>query len=211
MPTGLQVWAVSAIVAIIWLALLVVAGLSGNLDQFSKITSIVPALVLGAVLFERYGWRWAPLHPHFVHMPIVRGTWEGELGSLWTDQATQSSPSKKTTYLTIEQTLTTISVRLHSDESSSEQIAGTVATNRSGQRIIASTYVNIPRVGQRERSRPHYGGVILTVFGDPPTRLEGEYWTDRQSKGGLVFRGHSPEIADSYETAKSLSFRRTSR
>jgi len=208
MPSGHQVWAVGAVVAVIWLALLFVAGISGNFDQFSKINSIVPVLVLGAALFERYAWLWPPLHPHLVRTPVLRGTWEGDLESLWVDPVTGAKPPKKVVYFTVKQTLTTISVRLHTDESSSEQITGTLGTNQSGQRVIASTYMNTPRIEHRERSRPHYGGVVLTVFGDPPTRLEGEYWTDRMSKGSLVFRRYSPQIADSYEAAKALSVQR---
>lgn len=211
MPTGAQAWVIYGIVGVLWLALLALAGISGQFDQAARITTIVPALLVGAALFERWVWRWHPLHPHVVHMPVIRGTWRGVLASLWTDPTTGAHPPTKIVYLTIEQTLTTVSVRLHTDESSSEQISGTVGIRKStGERTITWTYMNTPRINLREQSRPHYGGAVLTVFGDPPTRLEGEYWTDRQSKGSLEFRGHNPVIADSYEEAVGLEFHEVS-
>lgn len=207
MPVGAQVWVLYGIVGVIWLALLVLAGVSGQFDQVSRITSIVPALLVGAWLFERYLWRWAPLHPRVVHTPVIRGTWRGELASLWINPQTGEQPAVKTIYLAIEQTLTTVSVRLHSDESSSEQISGIVSVRKAtDERVVIWTYVNTPRIALRERSRPHYGGALLTTFGDPPGRLEGEYWTDRQSKGSLSLRGHSPDIADSFEHAQALTY-----
>jgi predicted pore-forming effector associated with SMODS systems len=208
MPTGAQAWAIYGVVGVIWLALMVTAGISGQFDQVSKITSIVPALLVGAALFERYVWRWPPLHPRPIHTPVVRGTWRGELASLWTDPSTREHPPKKAVFLVIGQTLTEVSVRLHSEESSSEQIAGTLAIRKStGEHTITWTYMNAPRIDLREHSRPHYGGAVLTVFGDPPARLQGEYWTDRQSKGSLDLRGHSPVIANSFEHAASLTYR----
>jgi hypothetical protein len=207
MPTGTQAWTIYGIVGVIWLALLVLAGAAGQFAQVSQVTSIVPAMLAGAALFERYGWRWSRLHPWPIRMPVIRGTWRGLLTSLWVDPKTGERPAPKTAYLTVAQTLTTVSVRLHTDESASEQLAGIVEIRKgTGERIVIWTYMNTPRMDLREGSRPHYGGALLTIFGEPPGRLEGEYWTDRASKGALVMRGYSPLIADSFEQAQSLDF-----
>jgi hypothetical protein len=37
----------------------------------------------------------------------------------------------------------------------------------------------------RNRSAMHYGALQLSVAGSPPERIEGQYWTDRDTKGEL--------------------------
>lgn len=60
--------------------------------------------------------------------------------------------------------------------------AGAVRRKTSGQHAIYAIYLNTAQIGRREGSPIHYGGVVLDISGSPPVLLEGEYWTDRQSK-----------------------------
>jgi hypothetical protein len=136
-----------------------------------------------------------------VRVPVVRGTWKGELESLWEDPVTKVRPPRKTVYLTIDQTLTTICVRLLSDESVSEQVAGTIDLKGSGRRVIAAVYMNTPMIDRRDLSRIHFGGLVLAVHGSPPRGLKGEYWTERQSKGKLEFKTRSSRIAETFDEA----------
>jgi hypothetical protein len=54
---------------------------------------------------------------------------------------------------------------------------------------VAAIYRNEPKVEVRQRSPIHYGGMLLTVQGEPPSRLEGHYWTDRNTRGDLILEG----------------------
>lgn len=81
--------------------------------------------------------------------------------------------------------MTTVFVRLLTDESASDQMAGSVQKTPSGNWVVSYTYANTPKRGLRRGSPPHLGGAALTIFGEPPPRIEGEYWTDRDSKGTL--------------------------
>jgi hypothetical protein len=48
--------------------------------------------------------------------------------------------------------------------------------------------------------------MMLDIYGHPPSRLEGEYWTERPSKSKLILTGHSLRVAESYEDAHKLDF-----
>jgi hypothetical protein len=136
----------------------------------------------------------------------VRGTWRGELASLWIDPKTTKARPAKLVYLAIEQTMTTIRIRLLTDESSSDPIVASVAKMANGSRAISYTYESTPRIGLRGKSRPHRGGALLTIFGEPPNRIVGEYWTDRDSKGELTLTCRSAVIAQSFEEGQALEF-----
>lgn len=83
-------------------------------------------------------------------------------------------------------------------------MAGSVQKTPSGNWVVSYTYANTPKLGLRRGSPPHLGGAALTIFGEPPTRIEGEYWTDRDSKGTLTLIARVPPIAPSYSDAETL-------
>lgn len=202
-----QVWAIVGLASLIWLTLIGVGAVTGSIEQFSRIASIVPILLGAAYVFERWLWRWPPLHPHLVRTPVVRGTWRGQLVSDWIDPETGKRPAPKTAYLSVEQTLMTVHTRLLTDESSSDQIAGTITKRWSGHIALVAIYVNTALIHLRDRSPTHGGGLLLTLYTKPSLRLEGEYWTERLSKGSLVLRDYSPVVAESHEHAVSLTYR----
>lgn len=206
MASELRNWAIISVVGVIWLALVIVGVVAGDLHQLTIVTEAVPLLFIAAAVFERWGWRWRRLHPYLVPVPVIRGTWRGELDSLWEDPTTKSRPPRKTVYLAIEQTLTESVVRLMSDESSSEQIVGTVRKRPGGRYFISAIYQNTPTIDRRSTSPIHFGAVVLDILGRPPDRLEGEYWTERPSKGRLVLTAQSPTIAESFDEATTIQF-----
>jgi hypothetical protein len=57
--------------------------------------------------------------------------------------------------------------------------------------------------GDYDTSRSQFcnGGAILEIVGNPATKMKGRYWTDRSSRGELIFGEHPPEIAQSFEEA----------
>lgn len=211
MFSELQTWGIISVVGVIWLALILVGAVSGKIEQFSTIADVVPILLVLAAVFERWGWKLRFLHPHLISVPIVHGTWKGELRSLWVDPKSGKSQEPKTVYLTVEQTLTTVCVRLMSNESSSEQIAGTLTRNRpSGRHSLAAIYINTPGIDRRDESAIHRGSLALEIGGKSGNSLEGEYWTDRASKGKLLFEEFNGSIAESFREADSLTYKRRS-
>jgi SMODS-associating 2TM, beta-strand rich effector domain len=203
MFSTLQAWTIVGIASVIWLALSVVGTVNGGPASILVLSDLIPLLLIGASLFERWGWRWPRLHPHFVGQPVVSGTWRGDLESFWENEAGERPPVK-TVYLTIAQTLTTVFVRLLTDESASDQMAGSVKKAASGNWVVSYTYTNTPKLGLRKGSPLHMGGALLTILGEPPTRIEGEYWTDRDSKGTLTMAARVPAIAPAFTDAQAL-------
>ena len=109
-------------------------------------------------------------------------------------------------YLAIERTLTESVARLMSNESSSGQLVGAIRRRPGGRFFLSAIYQNTPLIDRRETSPIHFGAMMLDIYGHPPLRLEGEYWTERPSKGKLVLTRHNPTVAESYEDAHSLEY-----
>lgn len=203
-----QGWAVVGLAALIWLALSIFGVTSGGgLAVVWSLRDIIPALVFGFSLYERWGWRWQVLHRLGVtRTPVIIGTWRGELTSDWEDD-TGTKIAPFTVYLSINQTLTTTAIHLLSLESSSVPVAGGLAKTETGFPAIGYLYRNRPGVTLRQgRSRMHYGGAMVEIVGDPATGLNGEYWTDRKTIGSFAMREHSPVIAQTQEEAEMLAF-----
>lgn len=204
-----QVWAIIGLAALIWLALSIVGVASGGgISIVFNLADIIPALLFGWWLYERWGWRWGPLHAvGLLSTPVVIGTWRGTLESFWKDPKTGELPAPKTVYLTIAQTVTSVSVRLLTDESSSEQVAGAITRAESGFPAISYNYRNKPQLELRQTRSPiHYGAAVIEIEGRPATGLNGEYWTDRNSSGKFTFREHAPRVAQTFEQATTLAY-----
>jgi hypothetical protein len=205
MFSSIQTWTIIGFTAAVWLVLSYAGVVRGQPGAIVDVSKVMPAVLVGIALYERWGWRLPFLHPHVVGQPIILGTWRGDLESLWPDPARGGQhPPIKTAYLTIRQTLTTVEVRLLSDESASDQMAGAVKRLPNRIWVVSYTYANTPDIDRRKGSPPHLGGALLKIFGDPADRLEGEYWTDRDSKGKLTMTAHVSSIAQSYREAEAL-------
>lgn len=115
-------------------------------------------------------------------------------------------PPPKTVFLAVHQTLTTVHVRLLTDESASEQVSGGLSSDGFSP-TIAYTYRSEPELHLRGgRSEIHYGAAVLHVNGKPATELEGRYWTDRMSRGTFRFAEHNVQIARTFGEAVKLTY-----
>lgn len=207
--TSSQVWAIVGFSALVWLALSVVGFTDGEPSAALSLTDVIPFLIFVGALYERHLWRAQPLHRMgLAGAPVLIGTWRGELRTFWEDPETSEQAPVKTVYVAIRQTALTITVRLLTDESVSEMLAGGLAPAESGYPAVSYTFRNRPDTVLRrsDRSHIHYGAAILEVEGDPAVGLEGDYWTDRPTQGKLRFREHSPKVAQTFAAAQMLSY-----
>jgi len=62
-------------------------------------------------------------------------------------------------------------------------------------------YVNWPDVRVEQRSRIHHGSASLVVSGNPTTRLRGQYWTSRDTRGELDFTTRVKLLTEDYGEA----------
>lgn len=81
------------------------------------------------------------------------------------------------------QTLLSISVRFRTDESWSHSIHAVIDENNGYPRLLYY-YLNEPGSNLREVSPIHYGHATLDL--SDPAKLEGSYFTDRNTRGTIV-------------------------
>jgi hypothetical protein len=186
---------------LLWSMLLILNGQSVSFDLLKPFSTVAGALGVAALAFDRWIWRWRYLHPWFVSTPNLHGTWSGQLVSDWKREDGSHIPPIDV-YLVVRQTLSTISIRLLTAESSSVLLGGTVTREVDGVERVMGIYLNTPDILRRNGSPIHHGGMMLQVQSHPPARLEGEYWTDRGTKGSLCFTARSDKLLQSFGEAK---------
>jgi len=170
---------------------------------FTPLSIVVGALSVVLLVFDRVAWRWPGVRA-VVRRPDLRGTWQGTLKSDWKkDDGTPVEPIA--VFMVIHQTFSEIHPRLLTPESHDMTITATVEREPDGRFAVARLYRNEPKLEVRHRSPIHRGGLHLLVAGDNGDRLQGEYWTDRGTRGSLDLRLVSRRRALDYEAAGSLS------
>ena len=161
------------------------------------------AVLLAHTIWDRYGWR-HPFAQKWTPAPRdIRGTWKGRLASDWVDPATDLRIPEKDAYLAIDQTFSQASVLLLTNESRSLSSLAAV-DNEGGEHRLNYLFMNEPSIDLQHRSPIHRGATSLIVSGNPPVRMEGSYWTARNTKGRLTFTSRVATLAGSYEEAQRL-------
>jgi hypothetical protein len=96
-------------------------------------------------------------------------------------------------------------VRLLSAESSSVSLSGNLIADNGGVNMLIITYRNEPRLFSREHSQMSYGGMLLHVRGNEVYQLDGEYWTDRLTRGEAKFTTRSKTICHDFGQASQVT------
>jgi hypothetical protein len=150
----------------------------------SKILGVVPtAIVALFAIFDGWLWGLGPIK-RLVKRPNLNGTWKGTLTSLRADNTGQEVAHHPIPiFLVIRQSYLDLSITLLSKESRSRSIAALMQTNHPDDFTAYYHYTNIPGMAVRDRSPAHDGGAKLDITGVSPVALDGEYWTDRRTRG----------------------------
>ena len=149
-------------------------------------------------------WLWAVIPIRRSRWPDLRGTWKGTLTTEWVDKASGEMCPPKDCYLVIGQTASTIRVALLADESRSKSSAAGLFHDDV---VVTLQYIfrNQPKIRVDGRSAAHHGAVTLDVS-STGTRLEGHYWTDRNSRGELTFSKRKNGRVTTYTDASELEW-----
>jgi hypothetical protein len=190
-----------AAVVIAWATSLLVAKVPLTIALMKPITWAFTAMGVAAFAFDRWIWRLPFLYPQLVRVPDLQGTWKGQVISNWIDPATGSKKPPIEAFLAIRQTYFSIHMRLITKESQSHILAGKIFCNVDETCEIAGIFRNTPRMTSRDVSPIHNGGVLLRVQGDSRFTLEGDYWTDRDTKGELRFTEKAKDVFHDFERA----------
>jgi len=205
MVTRIHITIYVIIVIVLWVIVSWIQGVNAiSIKFFKPLGTVIALLTLLASLFIRYAWSWSVFRGWFVERPDIRGTWKVELKSSWIDPETGVQTPPITGYATIRQTLTKLSIRIMTKDSRSLLIAHSFEQELDGLVRLNAIYRNEPKIElQGGRCDIHHGSFTLNIYGKPISKLEGYYWTDRGTKGGMILSDQISELYDTYEEAAS--------
>lgn len=208
MISRLHLSAILFVAASVWALALMLAGIDVTAAWFKPFSVVVVVLMMLLAVVDRWLWRVKWLRPWLFNMPLLHGTWRVVMqpAPAPPEQGSGPAPSPPlAAFMVIRQTFSTISLRLYTAESRSETLSARVVRCDDGTCNIAAVYHNTPRLQVRDRSPLHHGALLLSVHGDLPQTLSGEYWTDRRTRGDLVLSDRSERIVHSFEDAVTLA------
>ncbi|MBL0202370.1 MAG: hypothetical protein IPP81_20095 [Chitinophagaceae bacterium] len=157
-----------------------------SIDFHKAITHVSTTISINIILwmlFIAWAWKWKIFYPWLVPFPNLSGDWEGTIKSNWKEKELEPIPIQ----VSITQNFFNVQVRIKTKESRSYSIGASFdIDNERGFQQLFYTYLNTPKAGVRERSEIHYGSTILNFDGFKVTKMDGEYWTDRETTGEIT-------------------------
>lgn len=172
---------------------------SSWLQLLSTVTTVV---LYGVMIFDLWLWKLPFLHGWFVKRPVIDGTWKVEIRSNWNDPATGTAIAPVEGYMVVRQTLSTLSMRLLTAESSSELVGTEIVCSSDGLYCVSGVYRNEPRFQVRGRSPIHFGAVWLEIIDALPKTIVGHYWTDRESAGEMELSNQQNKKFQMFQSAR---------
>lgn len=183
---------------LVWFCIATVSGLNmQNLVDFMRpIPKVVTTDVLLVGIFMKWLWRWQLLQGWLVPFPDLNGTWQGHIQTNWKD-AEGRTPGPIPTILTIKQTFGRMSCVMRTGEMESHSYLEGFCIDKEAQiRRLCYSYTSKPKAALRSRSTPHDGTMLFNIIGTPVRKLEGEYWTQRQTNGSVALIFRDKELVD---------------
>tara|TARA_R110002072_G_scaffold243698_2_gene402885 strand:+ start:1267 stop:1914 length:648 start_codon:yes stop_codon:yes gene_type:complete len=209
MLNRVHITALLTFAAAVWLVVLLIQGTEVTTDHMLPFGTAVGSLVAIATGFNHWAWRWKCLHGWFVKKPDIRGTWEIELRSEWINPETGESPPPIKCFYGIKQTFSSLKMHLMTPESQSWLLASAIQESpKTNSYQVFGVYTNQPKVELRgERSEIHYGSFVFDFHGsnNRPDRFDGEYWTDRKTRGSMTGKQITKQTLSTFEDAELAS------
>lgn len=186
---------------LIWISVLQATGtpLAINWEAIKKLPDVVTIYVIISFAFTQWLWRWSWFQGWLVKIPVVQGTWDGELQSTWVNPETQQGIPPLRMILVIRQTFSSITCTMFTKESQSDSRAAKIERDKESKAVtISYNYTNRSKATIRRRSPIHDGAAHLRVIITPVRVLEGEYWTGRCTTGTMNLKYHSKDLFEAF-------------
>ena len=192
------------IVTTIWSVVVAANGVHLS-STTSKVLGFIPlALVLLFTLWDKYLWHVYPI-VLISGLPDLRGTWLGKFDSQWLDDKYKPHETTQPVAITVKQTFTTLSIKLVAQQSQSYSTVAAVRHLESGEFQINYEYANKPFQPIRSKMPEHAGSSELLIATPRATKLRGEYWTNRFSRGTLDLTWTSKKRVSDLAAAQALA------
>lgn len=205
MLTRLHISSFIGLTIAVWLLALWIQGMPVLSADFVKpFGTVVSAITLIVTLFNKFLWSWKIFKGWYVKRPDLRGTWKVELKSSWVNPETGKKADPIYGYVVVRQSFTNLSFRLMTKESRSVLVAHSIEQQEDDDLFkLVGVYRNEPKIElQGVRSEIHHGSFTLDIHGSPVEELEGHYWTDRATKGGMKLFNQVNKLYTTYEQAE---------
>lgn len=195
--------AIIYIAVLAWTVILYLNHETLKASWLKPLSTVITVVLYAVMAFDLWLWKLPWLHGWFVKRPVIDGLWKVEIRSNWRDPSTGAVISPLEGYMTIRQTLSTLSMRLLTAESSSELVGTEIVCSADGLYCVSGVYRNEPRFEVRDRSVIHYGAVWLKVSDEDPKSIAGHYWTDRESAGEIYLTDQRKKKVQTFQSAKA--------
>ncbi len=171
-----------------------------DLRNFLDVARLIPIVAtadgIAYFIFTAWLWRWNPLQGWLVPFPDLNGTWQGYIQTNWKDAEGQAK-GPIPIILTIKQSFGRISCVMRTEEMESHSYLEGFCIDKDAQiRRLCYSYTSRPKASLRERSTPHDGSILFNIIGTPVNKIEGEYWTQRQTTGTVILTFRTKVLLD---------------
>lgn len=183
------------------LVLFVAALVQGfDLRNFLDVLRLIPIVAtadgIAYFIFTIWLWRWKRLQGWLIPFPDLNGTWQGEIQSNWKD-AEGKTLGPIPAILTVKQSFGRMSCVMRTSEMESHSYLEGFCIDKDAQvRQLCYSYTSRPKATLRDRSTPHDGTILFNIIGQPIRKLEGEYWTQRQTTGTVTLTFRTKKLLD---------------
>jgi len=171
-----------------------------DLGNFLDVLRLIPIVAtadgIAYFVFTAWLWRWKHLQGWLIPFPDLNGTWQGHIQTNWKD-AEGNTPGAIPAILTIKQSFGRMSCVMRTAEMESHSYLEGFCIDKDAQvRRLCYSYTSRPKTALSDRSTPHDGTMLFNVIGKPVHKLEGEYWTQRQTTGTVTLTFRTRELFD---------------
>lgn len=188
---------------LIWGIIILISKNDTSTTLWSAIKQIPQAIffyvIIGAI-FVKWLWRCNWLAGWLIKVPNLQGTWRGELKSDWVDPSTGNKIAPIQIILVIRQTFSNIKCTLMTKESTSYSTTADINYVPGGEDLyLTYNYTNRPKATLMDRSAIHDGAAILKIIKNPHLYLEGNYWTNRKTRGEITLKFDSKILDEKFK------------
>jgi len=184
--------AIASVVVIILLTFLILFVMTDEIIFWNIIKRLPTAFTiygLALVVFAKWLWKYRIFKGWLVLIPDLSGEWTGKLNTTFLDPETGKKKKSRKIDATIKQDIFSISITLKTKEMKSNSYVAAFDIDKIQNRNrICYSYTSRPSPEYREGSPIHDGTSLLEIIGNPPLKLEGEYWTTRKTTGVIELK-----------------------
>jgi hypothetical protein len=186
----------------VWGGFLWLLGIDLTWEHAQPYSLTLAALTSCLWLFDQYIWK-VRLVQKLVRRPDLNGTWRVTLQSSYKENGSGELAAEVVGFAVIRQTFSSMSIRLMTEQSESFLVASSFDVQPDGTTYVYGAYQSDPSIHLRSGiSEIHYGSFRYKVIGRPPSRIDGHYWTDRNTTGSISLVDRKSLFFDNFNEAK---------